>query len=119
MAKLILVISILACSIGGVAIGKEFTLKKNESASVKWTPITVKMLSAGTSQSEAGGDSVFCEAEISVNGKAEKTGIDVGSKIVRSGYAIKVVSVDTKSDPKLSDPWSVNSCSFVVTKAEK
>jgi hypothetical protein len=120
MTKLLLACFITACSLGGeVVIGKEFTLKKNETAFVKGASISVKVVSAGRSQHESGGDTIFCEANVTEDGKSSTINLGVGKAIAKNAYSIKLTSVDLKTDPKLADPWSNNSCSFVVTKKEK
>lgn len=120
MTKVILALFLTACSFGGdVPVGSEFSLKKNESATVKGAAIAIKVISAGTSQHVSGGDSVFCKVEVIAEGKTETVEIDVGEGLRRARHEIKVTRVDLKADSKLADPWSNISCGFVVTRAEK
>ena len=97
-------------------LGAEFTLKKNETATIKTTNARLKMLSAGQAQSESGGDRPFCKFEISSKNKTEEKTVSVGKTTQFENLNIKVISVDTKANPNASDPWSNTSCGFIVTK---
>lgn len=120
MTKLALALLISACILAtDVTVGTEFTLKKGQTASVKRTRISVKVISAGTVQHESGGDSVFCKATIKVGGNVRDVNFGMGRTYKASGHTVTLTAVDLKTDPKLADPWSNISCSFIVTKGEK
>ena len=96
--------------------GEDFVLKKNETATIKNTKVRLKMLGAGQAQMTEGGDRPYCDFEIETDGKTNKTTLFVGETTSVENLTVKLNSVNTKTDPKAADPWSANSCGFVVTK---
>lgn len=120
MVKLLIIsFAMVACLAGDALLGKEFLLRKDETATVKNTDMSVKVITAGRMQSGSAGDMVYCQVQITHAGRSETRDILVGKSISNSGLNVKVVSVDLKVDTKLDDPWQNIACSFVVTKAEK
>lgn len=99
-------------------LGAKFILKKGETATIKTTGVRVKMLSAGHLIFEEGDHKQICRFEASSKNKTKETEIRVGNSIKFENLNIKVISVDLKTNPKASDPWSENSCGFIVTKSK-
>lgn len=121
--KTILLLMVLSVFFGcffvdTVNLGAEFTLKKGETAAIKNTNLQLKMLSAGQAQREEGGDIIFCKFEASSKNITKEITLSVGSKTTFENLNIKVLSVNTKANSKLQDPWSETSCKFVVTKSK-
>jgi hypothetical protein len=119
--SMFLLVSVACAAVfsAGAELDKEFTLKKDESASVKGADLRIKMIGYGTAQQQSGGDTVFCKFEVTAGGKTQGTQLDVGESAKYGGASVKLVKVDPTTDPKAADPWSTTACSFIVTKAEK
>jgi hypothetical protein len=100
----------------GIELGREFTVKKGETATLSGSDLKIKMLRAGRSQRSKGGDIMFCTIDLS--GGQEVT-LDVGESAAAGNKNVKLTKVDLTTSPQAKDPWETNACSFVVTKAEK
>lgn len=90
-----------------------FTLKKNESKEIG--KFSIRMLSVGHTFG-TNGHSVYAKLEITGNGTLSKPTIYLGMEIPLGDKYLKLISVDERSDPKLSDPFSSNSCTLAVNE---
>lgn len=97
-------------------LNADFILKKGETAAVKKNDWRVKMISAGQAQMNEGGDRPFCKFEVETDRQRHGATLFVGKSVRYGSLTITLNSVNTKTDPKADDPWSANSCGFVVTK---
>ncbi|MEQ1603932.1 MAG: hypothetical protein ABL999_03610 [Pyrinomonadaceae bacterium] len=110
-----LTIAVCAIGDGDIETGKEFTVKKGQSASGSGVKVT--MLGAGRSQKAKGGDTIYCSFDLTVGGATNKLSLDVGESVAAGRNSLKLTKVDLTASPKAKDPWESNACSFIVSKA--
>ena len=112
----VLSLILAACAFidGSIEIGKEFTVKKDKSASGAGVKVTMR--GAGRSQNVSGGDTIYCSIDLTADGKTNKLSLDVGESVSAGKNLLKLTKVDMTASPKAADPWENNACSFVVTK---
>lgn len=77
---------------------------------IKNTNLRLKMVSAGQTQYEAGGDKPFCKFEVSSKNKPGEKTVSVGETTQFENLSVKVISVGTNAYPNARDPWSEASC---------
>jgi hypothetical protein len=88
-----------------------FILKKNESREIG--NFKVKMLSVGHTFGKQD-HAAYANLEISENGKLSKPTIYVSKEISLGDKYLKLLTIDEKTDPKLSDPFASTSCILIL-----
>ncbi len=116
--NLVLSLGLAACAFADVSIelGKEFTIKKDETAMLAGGDIALKMLRAGRSQRSQGGDLIYCTITLKSGSERQEITLDVGEATTAGDKSVKLTKVDLTTSPKEKDPWATNSCSFIVSK---
>lgn len=109
-----------ACAVmdDAIVLGKEFTVRKNQTAALSGSDLKVKMLRAGRSQRQKGGDEIFCTFDLARGESHNEETLNVGEATNAGDKTVKLTQVDLTTSPKAKDPWETNSCSFIVTQKQ-